>query len=174
MSSHTLSVLTAAGVACAAALFAMPSAGAAPPSDGKGYLDSTARCTSPDVAVAFGSTASSRVAICRDTSGQYEYRGVRVSDGARLILPASPTGAGGFVAKKDGVSYTVTSAALEVTAGDQVLRDEKMLDFHGDTGSAAAAAPAAPPASAAPTTTATVAPPIDPLPAEVGGSGRTR
>ena len=172
MPLHKLSVLTvssAAVITCAAVLAAAPSASAAPPFDGKGYLDSTARCTSPATAVVFGSTASSRVAICRDSDGSYEYRGVRVRDGARLILPASAAAGGGFVATSDGVSYTVSSSGLEVAAGSKVIRDEPMLDFHGDTGSAAAAPPTA---AAAPAPTA--APPIDPLPAEVGGSGRTR
>ena len=33
---------------------------AAPPSDSEGYVNSTARCTSPDTAVLFGTTGSSR------------------------------------------------------------------------------------------------------------------
>lgn len=168
-STVRLTVLSAGCIALlvgsAAPAYAVPAA------DGKGYVDSTARCTSPDVAVVFGSTASSRVAICRDEQGQYEYRGVRVSDGAKLILPASSTSDGGFVAKKDGVSYTVTASGLVVSAGSQVIRDEPMVDFHG-SGAASAPAPA-PKATtpAAPKTTTPPAPPINPLPAEVGGSG---
>ena len=109
-----------------------------PASDGKGYIDSTARCTSPDIAVVFGSTASSRVAICRDSSGNYEYRGVRVRDGAKLILVAAPDGTGGFVAASDGVTYTVTASALEVSAGSKIVRDEAWVDFHGTIPSAPA------------------------------------
>lgn len=193
MPSHKLSVLlgtAATGVACGVVLFAAPSVSAAPPSDGNGYIDSTARCSSPAVAVVFGSTATSRVAVCRDSDGQYEYRGVRVSDGAKLILPASATGAG-FVATNDGVAYTVTSSGLEVAAGSTVIRDEPMLDFHGDAASTPSAATTSTtatsttptsttststtsaPATSSTTTSTTVAPPIAPLPAEVGGSGRT-
>ena len=180
MPFHKLPVLTASSaavIACTAVLFAASPVSAAPQADGKGYVDSTARCTSPAIAVMFGSTESSRVAICRDSDGSYEYRGVRVRDGARLILPASPTGDGGFVATSDGVSYTVSSSGLEVVTGSKVIRDEPMLDFHGDTGSAATA-PSPNSGSATPPTTKvpppTAAAPIDPLPAEGGGSGRPR
>ena len=149
-----------------------------PASDGKGYIDSTARCTSPDIAVVFGSTASSRVAICRDSSGNYEYRGVRVRDGAKLILVAAPDGTGGFVAASDGVTYTVTASALEVSAGSKIVRDEAWVDFHGTIPSAPATGTTtgttAPTATATVTQTATATPtpvpPVKPLPAEVGGS----
>lgn len=150
-----------------------------PSSDGKGYIDSTARCVSPDVAVVFGSTASSRIAICRDSAGAYEYRGVRVRDGAKLIAPASLTSKG-FVAESDGGTYTVSASALEVTYGGTVLRDEPMVDFHGTVPAASASASTAPGTSSAATATATVtatatatpapATPVKPLPAEVGGS----
>jgi hypothetical protein len=45
------------------------------------------------------------VAICKSPGGQYEYRGVRVRDGARLIVPASQSG-DGFVADNDGMTYS--------------------------------------------------------------------
>jgi hypothetical protein len=141
-------------------LFAIgvPSASAAPATDGQGYIDSTARCTRPDTAVAFGSTTTSRVAICKTPGGQYEYRGVRVRDGAKLIVPASRSGDGEFVAENDGTTYTVTASSLVVSVGKQVIREEPMVDFHGPETT-----------KAPPTTTSTPLPP--PLPAEVGGSG---
>ena len=131
-----------------------------PASDGKGYIDSTARCTSPD------------------SSGNYEYRGVRVRDGAKLILVAAPDGTGGFVAASDGVTYTVTASALEVSAGSKIVRDEAWVDFHGTIPSAPATGTTtgttAPTATATVTQTATATPtpvpPVKPLPAEVGGS----
>ena len=55
--------------------------------DANGYVDSTARCVSPDTPVVFGSTGSSRIAICKDSSGAYEYRGVRVRDDGRASGP---------------------------------------------------------------------------------------
>lgn len=150
--------LTVAVAACTALLaIGLPSASAAPATDDQGYVDSTARCTPPNTAVLFGSTDSSRVAICNTPGGQYEYRGVRVRDGARLILPASQSG-DGYVADNDGITYTVTSKSLVISVGDKVIREEEMADFHTPY---APAAPAAPP----PTT-----PLPPPLPAEVGGS----
>ena len=154
---HSATRLTVAAAACSALLaIGMPSAIAAPASDGQGYVDSTARCTTPDVPVAFGSTATSRVAICKTPGAQYEYRGVRVRDGAKLIVPASLSEDGAFVAENNGITYMVTASSFVVSAGTQVIRDEPMVDFHG------------PEAPGAPTATPTTPLP-PPLPAEVGG-----
>ncbi len=135
----------------------------APPSDSRGYVDSTAHCASPSTAVVFGSTATSRVAICESSDGKYEYRGVRVRDGAKLILPATRADDGGFTADNDGVTYTVTADALTITTGSRVIRTETMVDFHG---SAPRGNPGAAPPASTPTPTTPLPPP---LPAEVGG-----
>jgi hypothetical protein len=169
--SSTRRVTVAAAVCSALLALGAPSAIADPAIDALGFVDSTARCAAPDTAVVFGSTASSRVAICRTPSGQYEYRGVRISDGAKLVVPASAANDGGFVGRSDGISYTVTSSSLVVSDGNQVIRTEPMVYFHGPKTSqqqANSPAPAAPPTSAAPTSTKPLPPP---LPAEVGGSG---
>jgi hypothetical protein len=108
----------------------------------------------------FGSTDSSRVAICKTPGGQYEYRGVRVRDSAKLIVAASQAG-DGFVADNEGVTYTVTAESLLVRLGDKAIREEPMVDFHRAD---APAQSAAPPSTATPTT-----PLPPPLPAEVGG-----
>jgi hypothetical protein len=167
--------VAAAGVSVLLAIWT-PFAFAVPQSDEQGYIDSTARCSSPNVAMAFGVTASSRVAICRTPTGEYQYRGVRVRDGAKLILPASSSGDGMFVADNDGIIYTVTSSSLAVGDGDEILREEQMLDFHGPSGAEMPSSPAtsAPPVAATPRTSATTAPTTTwqpPLAAEVGGSG---
>lgn len=172
---------------------------AVPPSDSQGYLDSTARCTKPDTAVVFGTTETSRVAICKTASGEFEYRGVRVRDGARLIVPASRISDGVYVAKNDGVTYTVTAEALSVSANGDTFRTQSWTDFNspqapasttsGSTsakpstsGAATASSPTASnsaAASSAATATAsktTAAPSTSnvplppPLPAEAGGS----
>jgi hypothetical protein len=52
----------------------LPLAFAAPSTDGAGYVDSTARCAAPSTVVLFGSTDSSRVAICKAADGKFEYR----------------------------------------------------------------------------------------------------
>jgi hypothetical protein len=147
---------TVAAAACAALLgIGMPSATAAPAFDDQGYVDSAARCTTPDVAAAFGSTATSRVAICKTTDGELEYRGVRLRDGAKLFVPASRSDDGAFSAENNGITYMVTASSLVISAGTKVIRDEPMVDFHG---------PEPPQAPDAP---ATSLPP--PLPAEAGG-----
>jgi hypothetical protein len=137
----------------------LPSATASPTTDSQGYVDSTARCTTS--AVLFGSTDSSRVAVCKASGGQYEYRGVRLRDGAKLIIPASQSGSNGFVADNDGVTYAVTAKSLVISVGDKVIREEQMVDFYRPD---KPAAPIAPPPTATPTT-----PLPPPMPAEVGG-----
>ena len=167
---YTCRAVVAAAAGCALFVFGVPSAPADPSTDALGFVDSTARCAAPDTAVAFGSTATSRVAICKTSSGKYEYRGVRMSDGAKLVVPASASSDGGYVGESDGITYTVTSSSLVVSQGNQVIRREPMVYFHGPKTAAAApgtSAPAAPPPSTATPTATTPLPP--PLPAEVGG-----
>ncbi len=173
--------VVAAGCAVALAVGIPLAFGAPPTADDQGYVDSTARCSSPNAAVAFGSTASSRVAICKTPGGEYQYRGVRVRDGAKLIVPASQTATGVFAAENDGITYTVTSSSLTVSSGNETIRTESMVDFHGPASSSpssqtSAATSMTAPAStrAAPTTAATTTTWQPPLAAEVGGSGRQR
>lgn len=159
-----------AATACLPLFVVAPTALAAPSADSQGYVDSTARCAAPAKVVVFGSTATSRVAICRDSDGDYQYRGVRVRDGARLILPAEKSADGAFTAVNDGIEYMVTSSALVISSGRHVIRDEPMVDFHGSGGSSTPArTPGQSPAAAATPTPTTPLPP--PLPAEVGGGG---
>jgi hypothetical protein len=165
--SHPTLRLTAAATGCLALLaVGLPSAGGVADSDRQGYVDSTARC--PNSAVIFGSTASSRVAICKTSDGQYEYRAVRVRDGAKLIVPATAADNGGYTAVNGATTYTVTSSSLVVSVNKQVISEEPMVDFHEPQQSTAP--PATAPSSVPTTTTPTT--PIKPLPAEVGGSGR--
>lgn len=174
MSSYLLGTRRIAVAAAACwTLFVVgaPLAAADPSTDALGFLDSSARCSAPNTAVAFGSTANSRVAICKSPAGQYGYHGVRVSDGAKLVALATASADGSYVAKQDGVSYTVTSTALVVSDANGVIRRESMVTYHGPKttqGPGAvqtpSAAPAAPQTSAEPTR-----PLPPPLPAEVGG-----
>lgn len=186
MSTSTLSVvrLTASGVAGLALLAAAAGlSGAAPSADSQGYVDSTARCSAPAVAVLFGSTSSSRIAICKDASGGYEYRGVRIRDGAKLVLTATASN-GGYVAESDGVTYVVTPNALKVSTGGTVLRSEPLTDVHEPQGTLSTSTPTSTSSSTSSststsgtasstvttvTTTVTSTTPLPPpLPAEVG------
>jgi len=155
--------LAATAAACSAlAAIGLAPASAAPSADRQGYVDSTARCASPSETVVFGRTETSRVAIC-GSDGDLQYRGVRLRDGAKLIVAASQSG-DGYTAENDGITYTVTDDSLVISAGTRVIREESMIDFHG---SQQTAVPAAPPAET-PTPTTPLPPP---LPAEVGGGG---
>lgn len=160
MSTSKPRVLTAVSAAAALLVVALPSAAAAPETDGDGYLNSTARCTAPSTVVVFGSTDSSRIAICKSPDGQYEYRGVRLSDGAKLIVPAEASQDGAFVADNGGIGYLVTAKSLVVSEGAKVIREEPMVDFHGPQAQA--------PAPTTPTSTTPLPPP---LPAEQGHEG---
>ncbi len=189
------SALIAVGVPLAAYTSTAAPA-AAPQSDGEGYVNSTARCTAPSTAVMFGTTETSRVAICQTASGTYQYRGVRVSDGAKLVTTASKTSSDAFVANNDGVTYTVTPTALSVTANGNTFRTETWTDYNGPeapaststpstststststaaststTPSTSGAAPSSTTTSADPSTaqTTSTVPLPPPLPAEVGG-----
>jgi hypothetical protein len=167
--------LTISAAACLALLaIAVPSATAEPTTDSQGFVDSTARCSSPNTAAAFGSTDTSRVAICESPTGKYEYRGVRVRDGAKLIISATRSSDGKFVAENDGITYTVTPRSLVVSVGSEVIRTEPMVDYHGPESptTPTATAPTTATTSTTPTsTTPTSTTPLPPpLPAERGGT----
>ncbi len=155
-----------------------PLASADPSTDALGFVDSTARCTAPNTAVAFGSTAKSRVAICKSPAGAYGYHGVRISDGATLIAAVTASSDGSFVAQKDGVTYTVTSSSLTLSDASGTIRSEPMVSYHGPKTTKAPASTAQTPAAkpqtpaAAPAAPSSTAPLPPPLPAEVGGGGK--
>ncbi|MUL83031.1 MULTISPECIES: hypothetical protein [unclassified Mycolicibacterium] len=175
-SRRCLTAAVAAGVTLLAV--GVPSASAAPASDARGYVDSTARCDSAESTVLFGSTDASRVAICSVSAGKYEYRGVRLRDGAKLIVAATRADDGAFRAESAGIEYLVTSKSLALSAGSKVIRDEAMVDFHRPGSSPAqdsAKSPGPAPAPAPATATATPTTPLPPpLAAEVGGGGARR
>lgn len=168
--SHTRRAIVAAAACWALLIIAAPAASPDPSTDALGFVDSTARCTAPNTAVAFGSTATSRVAICKSPSGQYGYHGVRITDGATLIASATAATDGSFVAQHDGITYTVTSSALLVSDGNQVIRREPMVSYHGPKTAQAPAATPEPAAAPRPSTPTSTAPLPPPLPAEVGGT----
>jgi hypothetical protein len=171
MSRTLFSVIGLSAVVTAAVVVgAAPSVTAAPTTDSQGFVDSTARCASPATAVIYGSTATSRVAICKAADGTYEYRGVRIRDGARLILPAKSAGNGTYTAENDGITYTVTASALTVSAGTKTLRQESMDDAHESTAATSTSGSSPPSTSASTSATPTSLPP--PLPAEVGGTAQ--
>lgn len=95
--------------------------------DDKGFVDSFARCDGSLAAVAVARTQSALVAVCADGGGSYEYRGVRVRDGASLTAPAIPRARGGYVVENDGVQYVISADELVVTEGDDELYREPVI-----------------------------------------------
>ncbi|MGA5465374.1 hypothetical protein [Mycobacterium sp. NPDC050041] len=98
--------------------------------DERGFVDTAAHCQGAAVAVAYGRTAESLVAICAGAGGQLQFRGVRLEDDAALMLAAEPT-TGGYVAVNDGVTYTVTPTALTVASGVDTVIRQPMVDYRG-------------------------------------------
>jgi hypothetical protein len=124
-------IIGAAASVGLATTFSMPTAGAQPESiatDDRGFIDTAARCEEPTSAVAFGRTQHALIAICLD-AGQYEYRGVRLSDNALLTDAALVTGDGEFSAENGGVTYTFSAKELLVTSGDRVIHTEPMVAY---------------------------------------------
>jgi hypothetical protein len=95
--------------------------------DTKGFTNSSARCAGD--AVAIGRTEKSLVVICPGEDGNYQYRGVRLRDGAALTLTAETTDGRQFVARNDGVTYAVSPTQLLVTSGQTVINREPMTVY---------------------------------------------
>jgi hypothetical protein len=121
----------------------MPTAGAQPgasptatqpvsspyPSDDHGFVNSSARCDSTQTAVALARTENSLVAICPDSNGRYVYRGVRLSDGATLAVPAEALSAREFLARSDAVTYQLGAQQLVIMSGEKVIRRESVVEY---------------------------------------------
>ena len=99
------------------------------PADGRGFVNTSARCDGALTGVAFVRTQGSLVAICADSTGGYQYHAARLRDGAVLNVAAENTGARQFVARNDGVSYVLSTNELVITAANAVLRREPVLDY---------------------------------------------
>lgn len=122
--------LLLAAAALAAGVVLSPAASSAPshPSDDKGFLNSSARCETGGPALAVGRTAQSLVVICPGADGTFDYRGVRLKDGAVLTAPAKPDGRA-FTARNDAFTYTVTATELVVTSENSVIKREAMVEY---------------------------------------------
>ncbi len=111
------------------------------PTDAGGFVNSAARCGSAQTALAVGRTQRSLVVICADQNGRYDYRGVRISNGALLKVMAETTSDGGFLARSEDVTYAVSPTQLLVTSGDTVINREPMIEYRQPHPFAASGAP---------------------------------
>lgn len=116
----------------------------APGIDNRGFIDREgARCAEPQTAAAIGRTERSLVVICINENGNYEYRGIRLSDGAALQLTDVMVTSGGFLATNEDVAYAFSPEELIVTSGDVVVARDPMVEYF-DPRLAPAASPAKP------------------------------
>lgn len=113
--------------------------------DAQGFVDREgARCVGPQPAAAIGRTARSLVVVCSTPGGGYEYRGMRLRDGAALqISDVTPTEVG-FVARNHEIAYVVSPKELVVTSGNLTLARDPMVEYHA-SGPARPARPNPPP-----------------------------
>lgn len=91
--------------------------------------------------VALVRTAGSLVAICADQKNNYQYHGVRLSDGSTLNIPAQAANAREFVAHNEGVDYEVGTEQLVITVGPTLVRRENVLEYREPNSFSAEAPP---------------------------------
>jgi hypothetical protein len=99
--------------------------------DSKGFLDSGGpQCVGTDSAALLLRTSQSRVVVCRSTVGALSYHGVRLSDGAGLVLSNVQGKEDGYTAVNpaDGTEYRASLKGLVITQGGQVLGSEDALE----------------------------------------------
>ena len=99
------------------------------PTDDHGYVNSAARCDDGQTLLMFGRTARALVAVCVGPDGQLQYRGVRLSDRAGLVMGAGRGPDGSIVARNDDVTYVISPAAFLVSDGDTVLYRDAWEEF---------------------------------------------
>ena len=103
---------------------ALPPAEPVPGADAQGFFNGP-RCI--DVAALVMRTSLSEIVVCPDDSPAdlYEYRGLRLSDRARIALPARRT-ADGFLATNpdDGTRYEVSQEGLAIYSSDGYVYTE--------------------------------------------------
>lgn len=101
----------------------------APIIDELGFVDSEARCTDDEQAVAIARTETSAVVICRDAQGDYVYQGVRLSDGASLRLDDVRTIPAGFEARNGATTYRLSATELVVIDGETLYSRDPIVEY---------------------------------------------
>ena len=102
---------------------------AAPVIDELGFVDSEARCTDDEQAVAIARTETAAVVICRDAQGDYVYQGVRLSDGASLRLDDVRTIPAGFEARNGATTYRLSATELVVIDGETLFSRDPVVEY---------------------------------------------
>lgn len=102
---------------------------AAPVIDELGFVDSEARCSDDEQAVAIARTETAAVVICRDEQGDYVYQGVRLSDGASLRLDDVRTIPAGFEARNGATTYRLSATELVVIDGETLFSRDPVVEY---------------------------------------------
>ena len=103
-----------------------------PGTDAQGFLAHPgARCDPGDGPAALGLTAQSALVVCQMATGGYYYRGVRLSDDARIQLDDATRASDGFdvVNPADGTRYRIRSNALTIVTPDNEIYTEPMTQY---------------------------------------------
>jgi len=141
MTAIAQSALPEAGAEPTTSTTAPSGSSSAYPSDGQGFMDSSARCDEGQTLMAYGRTSRALVTICVGPDGQLEYRGVRLSDNSSLTVTAGRASDGSIVATNDGVTYAVSPEMLLVSEGDTVLYRDSWVEFREPGFSGASSTP---------------------------------
>lgn len=160
--TSTTSTTSASSSAAASTSASSTSSSTTYTADKQGYVDTAARCDDKQTLMAYGRTAKSLVAICVNSDGGLEYRGVRLADKSSLAIPATRGSDGTLVADNDGVTYSVSPTVFLVSEGDTVIYRDSWIEFQQPRFPTGTTATSAGPTTTVSTTTVTVTSSVTP------------
>ncbi|TSD40519.1 hypothetical protein FFI94_033070 [Rhodococcus sp. KBS0724] len=99
--------------------------------DASGFVGTHARCGEGEHAAAVGRTAQSLVVICETSGSGYEYRAVRLADGATVSVADTRNDGYAFSAWNGDMTYTVSSGGLGIASNNRLIASEPMLEYRG-------------------------------------------
>ena len=102
-----------------------------PGADGQGFVGHSARCDPGNPPAALVRTAQSLAVVCQTGSGNFYYRGERLSDGASIELANAVRSSGGFDVTNpvDGTRYEVRPDRLTIISNGHVDSSEPVLQY---------------------------------------------
>ncbi len=106
---------------------------AVPGADRQGFIGHAARCDSGSTPAAMVRTDNSLAVVCETRSGDYYYRGERLSDGASIELRNARPAGDGFdaVNPADGTRYEVRPDRLTIISNGRIDANEPVQQYAG-------------------------------------------